>query len=336
MHTHPIPSRSSLQPTRHALRATAFAVTLGALLGACRGGADAHVVRLGHFPNVTHVHGLVAHAMSRQGKGIFERHLGMPVEWYVFQAGPSAMEALLAGSLDATYVGPNPALNAHFRTRGDEVRVLAGATEGGAALVVREAAGIRTPADFRGKRIATPQLGNTQDVACRAWLAEQGFTITQTGGDVLVVPTENPSQLALFQKGELDAAWTVEPWVSRLEREGGGRIFVEEQDALTTVFCAGTGLLARRPERGSALQEAHRELTAWIAANPQEARELVRTELQAITGRPIAAELVERCFARMTVTDRVELAAFEKFVERARQAGFVPGAADLTRLLHRP
>lgn len=148
-------------------------------LGSCGGGGRAgqersgpRTIRLGHFPNVTHAHGLVGHAMTRQGKGVFERHLGpdFQVEWYVFNAGPSAMEAMMAGSLDATYVGPNPALNAYGKTKGDEVRVLAGATKGGSALVVRAAAGVESAEDLRGRRVATPQFGNTQDVACRAWL----------------------------------------------------------------------------------------------------------------------------------------------------------------------
>src|SRR5688572_1093971 len=237
------------------VRALCKAALFGALLAACGGdtgdtvGDDkpVAVVRLGHFPNVTQAHGLVAHALSRRGEGIFEKHLGagVKVEWYVFNAGPSAMEAMMAGSLDAAYVGPNPALNAHVRTNGAEVRVLAGATNGGSGLVVRKDAGITGAGQLRGKRVATPQLGNTQDVSCRAWLRAQGLKVELTGGDVLVTPTPNPDQLALFQSGELDAAWTVEPWISRLELEAGGQLLVDERDVVTTVFAARAAFVAQ-------------------------------------------------------------------------------------------
>src|SRR5881409_3347796 len=130
------------------------------------------VIRFGHFPNITHAQGVIAHALSRQGKGWFEKCLGPNVEiqWFTYNAGPSAMEAVFAGSLDVTYVGPGPALNAHLKSNGDEIRIIGGAANGGAALVVKPDGGINTPADLRGKKIASPQLGNTQDISCRAWL----------------------------------------------------------------------------------------------------------------------------------------------------------------------
>ena len=194
------------------------------LLLVCAHLADAEekvTVRFGHFPNITHAQGVVAHALSRQGKGWFEQRLGPNVEiqWFTYNAGPSAMEAIFAGSLDLTYLGQGPALNAHLKSNGEEIRILAGAANGGAALVVRSDGPLKNAADFRGKKIATPQLGNTQDISCRAWLKAQGFKVTQTGADVMVLPTANPDQLALFQSGGVDAVWTVEPWVTRLERD---------------------------------------------------------------------------------------------------------------------
>ena len=145
-------------------------------------------VPFGHFPNVTHAQGVIAHALSRQGNGWFEKRLGpnVAIQWFTYNAGPSAMEAIFAGSLDVTYVGPSPALNAYLKSNGEEIRVISGAANAGAALVVKADSPIKTPADFRGKKIATPQLGNTQDVSCRAWLKANGFKITLTGGDVLV------------------------------------------------------------------------------------------------------------------------------------------------------
>src|SRR3954447_24642909 len=161
---------------------------------------DKVVVRFGHFPNITHAQGVIAHALTRQGKGWFEERLGKDVEiqWFTYNAGPSAMEAIFARSLDLTYVGQGPALNAHLKAQGQEIRILAGAANGGAALVVKPDGPIKTAADFRGKRIATPQLGNTQDISCRAWLKAQGFKVTQTGGDATILPAANPDQLGLF------------------------------------------------------------------------------------------------------------------------------------------
>lgn len=313
---------------------------LSALLGAGCGdrrpaGGDGKVVRFGHFPNVTHAHGLVAHALSRAGKGWFEERLGpgVRVEWYAYNAGPSAMEALLNGSLDATYVGPSPAINAHVRSKGAEVRVLAGATRGGAALVVQGDGRIRTPADFRGRTIGTPQLGNTQDVACRAWLGAQGFHVTQTGGDVTVQATENPEQLTLFRKGDLDAVWTVEPWVSRLELEAGGKVFLEEKDTLTTVLASSAGLLADRPELASRLVEAHRALTAWIVEHPDEARALVASELLAETRRAISTPLLERAWPRLRFDARVDATEFDAFVRAAQAVGYLKGGGDVSRLV---
>ena len=155
-------------------------------------------IRFGHFPNITHAQGVIAHALSRQGKGWFEQQLGpnLEIQWFTYNAGPSAMEAIFARSLDVTFVGPGPALNAYFKSNGEEIRVISGAANAGAALVVKGDSPIKGPADFRGKKIATPQLGNTQDISCRAWLKAHGFNVTLTGGDVTVIPTANPDQLA--------------------------------------------------------------------------------------------------------------------------------------------
>ncbi len=314
----------------------ALSVLLGIGCGDRRpAGGDGTVLRLGHFPNVTHAQGLVAHALSRAGKGWFEERLGpgVRVEWYAYNAGPSAMEALLNGSLDATYVGPSPALNAHVRSKGAEVRVLAGATRGGAALVVQGDGRIRTPADFRGRTIGTPQLGNTQDVACRAWLGAQGFRVTQTGGDVTVQATENPEQLTLFRKGDLDAVWTVEPWVSRLELEGGGKVFLEEKDTLTAVLASSAALLAERPELGARLYDAHRTLTAWIVEHPDEARALVASELLAETRRALPREVLDRAWSRLRFDARVSGAEFDGFVKAAQAVGYLKGGGDVSRLV---
>jgi NitT/TauT family transport system substrate-binding protein len=300
--------------------------------------AQTVTVRIGHFPNITHVQALVAHHLSRQGKGWFEQRLGpdVKVEWFVYNAGPSAMEAIFANSLDLTYVGPSPAINAYAKAGGEEIRVIAGAANGGAALVVQGDSALKSAADFRGRKIATPQLGNTQDVAARAWLVMGGLRITLTGGDAKVVPTSNPDQLALFRQRQLDAVWTVEPWVSRLEAEAGGKILLEESDATTTVLVASVKFLASRRDLAARIAAAHAELTEWIRSNPEEAQKLVRAELGAEMRADIPPDLIARAWKRINITAEVSRDAFDRFVASAQKVGFLRTIPDLGRLVEKP
>lgn len=300
--------------------------------------AQAEKIRVGHFPNVTHVQALVAHHFSRQGKGWFEERLGpgFEIEWFVYNAGPSAMEAIFANSVDLTYVGPSPAINAYAKSRGGEVRVIAGSVNGGAALVVQPDSGLKTASDFRGKKIATPQLGNTQDVACRAWLAAGGLKITQLGGEAQVLPTSNPDQLSLFQQKKIDGVWTVEPWVSRLETEAGGRVLVEESDAVTTVLVSSVKFLNSRRDLARKFAAAHQELTEWIQKNPEEAQRIVREELEAEMRAKFPAGLVTQSWKRIVLTTAISRESLETFVTNAQKAGFLRKAPDLSKLLERP
>jgi len=293
------------------------------------------VLRIGHFPNITHVQALVAHALSRQGKGWFEQRLGpdVTIQWYTYNAGPSATEGILAGTIDMTYVGPSPAINAYSRSAGQDIRIVSGAANGGAALVVQPDENLKTPADFRGKKIATPQLGNTQDVSCRAWLTAGGLTITQNGGDAEVLPTENPDQLALFKLRKIDAAWTVEPWVSRLEMEAGGTPLVEDKDSTITVLVSGAKFLAVHRDIVAKFVAAHHELTHWIQQHPEEAQKLVAYELDAETKGKISPALIAHAWNNIVLTDDVSRDALDKFVANARAAGFLRQAPDLSQLI---
>lgn len=290
-------------------------------------------VRFGHFPNITHVQGLVAHQLSRQGKGWYESRIGVPVEWFVYNAGPSATEAIFARALDVTYIGPSPVLNAYGKSRGTELRVLAGAATGGSALVVRPGANISTPADFKGKRIATPQLGNTQDIQLRAWLSDNGLKVTQTGGDATVLPTQNPDQLALFIKGEIDAVWTVEPWVSRLELEADGRIFLEDKGTFATLLASSAAFVNERPELARKLVAAHSELTDWIKQNAAQARELVKAELKELTTKAPGDALLDRSLPRVVLSTDVSRQGLDEMVKAAQKAGFLGEFPFLDALL---
>jgi NitT/TauT family transport system substrate-binding protein len=294
-------------------------------------------IRVGHFPNITHAQGVVAHALSRQGKGWFEERLGpgTKIDWFVYNAGPSAMEAIFANSIDLTYVGPSPAINAYAKSRGEEVRIVAGAANGGAALVVRSDSPLKAAADFRGKKIATPQLGNTQDVSCRAWLTAGGLKITQLGGDAQVLPAANPDQLSLFQQGKVDGVWSVEPWVSRLELEAGGKALVEESDSPTTVLVSSVKFLNGNRELLKKFTEAHQALTDWIVNNPAEAQRLVVAELQEETHGQISAALIAHAWKRIALTSEVHREALDKFVANAKAAGFLRDVPDLNRLIEK-
>ena len=332
-----MPFRGARRLPKHAW--IAVVATAVAFLGSAAGAWSQTVtLRIGHFPNITHVQGLVAHGLSRQGKGWFEQRLGpeVKIEWFVYNAGPSAMEALFANSIDLTYVGPSPAINAYAKARGEDIRVIAGAVEGGAALLVQPDSGLGKPADFRGKKLATPQLGNTQDVAARAWLAAGGLKVTLTGGDVQVIPTANPDQLALFQRRDLDAVWTVEPWVSRLELEAGGKILVEERDAVTTVLVTNAKMLAGKRDLLKKFVAAHEELTAWIKAHPEEAQAAVRDELFAETRTEVKPALVAHAWPRIVVSAKIDHEPLDSFVTKAKEAGFLRTAPDLSRLIERP
>jgi NitT/TauT family transport system substrate-binding protein len=309
-----------------------------AVLAAAFGVARAQtVVRVGLFPNVTHAQALVAKNLSSEGQGWFEKRLGpgTKIEWFVYNAGPSAMEAIFARSIDFTYVGPSPAVNAYARANGRDIRIVAGAMRGGDALVVRGEA-IAKIEDFRGKAIATPQLGNTQDVACRAWLIKNGIRVTLVGGDARVLPTENPDMLALFEQGKLDAAWTVEPWVSRLLSEAKGRIFFEPEDSVTTVLAGREEFLKTNPGLAQAFVAAHRELTQWIRDHPEEAQRRVRNELSALTRKEIPLELIQRAWARLRFDDSISREPFEAFLDQARLVGFLRAKIDLSNLIWNP
>ena len=290
-------------------------------------------IRFGHFPNITHVQALVAHQLSRQGKGWYEQRLGANIEWFIYNAGPSATEAIFARALDVTYIGPSPVLNAYSKSKATELRVLAGAANGGRALVVRPGANIKTAADLRGKKIATPQLGNTQDVQLRAYLADNGFKITQTGGDVFILPTANADQLALFQRGELDASWTPEPWTTRLELEASAQILVDDRETNVTLLASSAAFVEEQPDLAKKLVAAHKELTQWIKDNPAEAKVLIKAELTELMKAAPNDELIDKALSRIVITDEVSRASLDKMVISAQKAGFLKEIPALDQLL---
>jgi sulfonate transport system substrate-binding protein len=314
-------------------RASALLAVGGLLFSSCgrKAPGGAATLRLGHFPNVTHAQALVGRAT-----GDFERTIGVPVRWTQFNAGPSAVEALFASAVDAAYVGPNPAINGHVRSRGESFAIAAGAASGGAALVVRGDVHIGSDAEFHGKVVATPQLGNTQDVAARMWFAERGLISKDKGGDLTILPLANPDQLLMFAKREIDAAWTVEPWVSRLEQEGGGRVYLEEKDLWpggrypTAVLVVRREFLANHPEIVKRLLIAHVDATQRLNADPEAAARLISEEIKRETSAAMPLTIVRSALRRVEFSWEPLPQALAKSAADAHRVGFLPGAPDLS------
>jgi NitT/TauT family transport system substrate-binding protein len=289
-------------------------------------GLSQTVIRVGAFPNITH-----PQAMVGKANGWFEKAMGpnVKIEWKSFNAGPSAIEALYAGSIDMTYIGPNPTISGYVRSQGEALKVISGAASGGASLVVRNNAGINKPEDFHGKKIASPQLGNTQDVALRAWLKSHGMKPKDKGGDVQVLPMANPDQLTLFLKQELDAAWAPEPWATRLIQEGNGRLFLDERDLwpnhqfVVTNLIVSTKFLKEHPDLVKNWVRANVELTDWINGNLPQAKQLLNSQIQKETGKALSPALIDASFGRFEATYDPIRSSLLTSAQSAYDAGFL-------------
>lgn len=284
------------------------------------------VIHVGAFPNITH-----PQAMVGKSNGWFDKAMGpqVKIEWKSFNAGPSAIEALFAGAIDMTYIGPNPAISGYVRSNGEALRIVAGATSGGAALVVRKDSGIQKAEDFHGRKVASPQMGNTQDVALRAWLIAHGMKSTDKGGDVQVIPLANPDQLTLFLKKELDAAWAPEPWATRLIQQGNGRLFLDERtlwpngDFITAHLIVRTQFLREHPDLVKNWIRAHVELTEWINGHLPEAKKLLNQQIAKETGKALPDAVLEESFGRMKATYDPLRPSLMNAAKSAFDAGFL-------------
>ncbi|MBI1828497.1 MAG: ABC transporter substrate-binding protein [Thaumarchaeota archaeon] len=282
-------------------------------------------VRIGYFPNINH-----AQAVIGLGNGDFQKELrDIKVETQVFNAGPSAIEALFANRVDVTYVGSNPAINGYIKSDGQGLRIIAGAASGGAVFVVRNDAGINSAADFAGKKFASPQIGNTQDVALRSYLLKNGYKTTENGGNVTVVPANNPDIVTLFLKKSIDGAWVPEPWGAKLVKEANGRILVDERDLwpngkfVTSQIVVRTDYLKNHPDVIKKLLEAHVDETTWINNNKDQAAQVFNAQLEKLTGKTIPVDELQNAFSRLEITYDPVKESLYKSANNAFDLGFL-------------
>jgi len=288
------------------------------------GSSDQVTLRLGYLPNVTHAPAII----GLQNK-TFENDLGSGVklETSTYNSGTEETTAILAGSLDAAFVGPNPAINAYQKSGGSAIRIVSGVASGGAFLVVKPS--ITSPADLKGKKLATPSLGNTQDVALRSWLASKGYqTSTEGGGDVDVVPQENSTTVTAFQTGAIDGAWVPEPYATKLQDEGG-KVLVDEASLwpagrfVTTNLVVTTKFLTDHPDIVTNLLKGLISSIDLIKTNPGQAEQLVSKGVEAASGKALPVDLVKTSFKSISFTEDPIASSLRKDAASAKQLGFI-------------
>ena len=291
-----------------------------------------NVLRIGYFPNINH-----AQAVIGLGNGDFQKELGdIKVETQIFNAGPSAIEALFADRIDVTYIGSNPAINGYVKSDGEGLRIIAGAASGGAVFVVRNDAGINSSADFAGKKFASPQIGNTQDVALRSYLLKNGYKTTENGGNVTIITANNPDIVTLFLKKSIDGAWVPEPWGAKLVKEANGKILVDERNLwpnekfVTSQLVVRTDYLKNHPDVIKKLLEAHVDETIWINNNKDQVAQTFNAQLEKLTGKTIPDEEFHDAFSRLEITYDPIKESLYKSASDAFDLGFLDKKPDLS------
>src|SRR4029079_12704353 len=298
--------------------------------------AKADALKIGYFPNLNHAQAIIG-LNNGDFRQIIEddKNLGnISLKGIVFTSGPSAIEALYAGQIDVAYVGPNPTINGYIISGGEGLQVISGVSSGGASFIVRNDSGIETVNDLGGKKFASPQLGNTQDVALRKYLIDNGFNTVENGGNVTVLPIANADILTVFLKGEIDGAWVPEPWATRLVQEAGGKVFVDEKSLwpdgkfVTGNLIVRTDYLEKNPEIIKKLLEAHVDETLKINNDTAAAAKEFNTQLKTLTGQEISENVLDKAFSNLELTyDPLKLTLF-KSANDAYDLGFIEKGKD--------
>ncbi len=261
-------------------------------------------VHLGYFPNITHAVALVGVA-----RGTFQQALGKnTLDTKTFNAGPDLINALFSGDIDLGYVGPNPAVNGYIKSHGQSLRIITGASSGGALFVVRPEANIKSAKDLNGKKLATPQKGGTQDISLRHYLQQNGLKSADEGGSIEILPTDNKLILNEFKQGQIDGAWVPEPWASRLILEGKGTVLVDERTLwpgrkfVTTNVVVRKEFLDQHPNVVKQFLQAHVETVQYINSHLADAKKLVNDQLQKLTNNSLADKVLDQSFQNLDIT----------------------------------
>ena len=283
-------------------------------------------IRIAYFPNIGHAIPIVG-----MENGFFQNSLGdqITIETRVFDSGPQAIESLFGNSIDLAYVGPGPAINGFLNSENHNVKILAGAASGGASFIVHPDSEINSATDFAGKKIAAPQIGNTQDVSLRNYLSENGLRTAEKGGSVIVYNIPNPDIYTLFVKGDIDGAWIPEPWATILVTElNGKRLFHEEdlwpnQEFASVLLIANADFVEKNPESIIDLLKSHHETATWINQNPIETRIIFNNFLNSHLGQSLSDDIVDVALSNIVITADPLPDSVYSFAEKANALGYL-------------
>ncbi|ADQ07267.1 aliphatic sulfonates family ABC transporter, periplasmic ligand-binding protein [Caldicellulosiruptor hydrothermalis 108] len=293
-------------------------------------------VRIAFFPNITHAQALVGKEL-----GIFQKRIGkdVKVEYKVFNAGPAEIEAFLADEVDIGYIGPIPAINGFAKTNG-EIKIIAGATNGGMMLVSRRNLNIKSLDDLKGKKIAVPQYGNTQDIVLRLLLSKAGLKDTTKGGNVEIIQAENPDIKTLLDRNQIDAALVPEPWGTRLKKEVNSNVVLDSSqirryiDIPTTVIITTTKFLKEHSDIVEKFLIAHLEVTDFIEKNPEKSYEIINNQISEITSKPLPADILKDSFKNIKLSSEIQRESLEKAIESYFELGYLREKPNIEELVN--
>jgi ABC-type nitrate/sulfonate/bicarbonate transport system permease component/ABC-type nitrate/sulfonate/bicarbonate transport system substrate-binding protein len=284
-------------------------------------------IRLGYFPNVTHAQALIGVREGRFAKALEGQ---AKLETVPFNAGPSVIEAIFAGHLDVAYIGPSPTLNGFFKSKGAEIRVVGGAASNGVMIVGNKSMGIDSLEDLRTARVATPQLGNTQDVAAKYFLQDQlGYTLGTDPNGLRVIPIANPDVEILFEKEQLEAAWVPEPWASRLIENGLANRLAMEHEFWDQKFFTLTGIIARveflekHPELVQVILGVNEEITLELKENPTRFVNVLNEQIKELTGKSLPENVIKSSLDNVLFDSSIDKTTYTEYTKMASSLGLI-------------
>jgi len=307
---------------------TIAAIGIIAFIGLTQASIDnsQNEIRVAFFPSILHVVPIVG--METQ---TFADNLDndLEIEVKIFDSGPQVIESIFSNSVDIAYVGPGPVINGYLKSDGDDLQILAGAANGGASYVIQKNSGLDLIENYSGKRVAAPQISNTQDVSLRHYLAENGLKPAEKGGDIFVLNIANPDIYTLFAKGDIDGAWVPEPWATMLVEELDGiRLFDENEfwpeNQFSSVLLIGrSDYIEKNPEIIKKWINANEETVQWINNHPDESKKLYNEFLKSYMGRILPENIVEKSFSNIIITSEPLKNSVHTFAERADALGYL-------------